>query len=93
MKDIDKTFLMYALLINVAGFASMGIDKLRAVHQKWRISEKTLFLIALLGGSIGSLMGMGFFHHKTLHLQFRIGIPAILIAQIVAYFYLSKWLC
>ncbi len=74
--------ITYLILINLIGFLLMGIDKRRAIQNRWRISEKTLFLTALLFGSIGALAGMYVFRHKTRHLSFRIGLPAILIAQI-----------
>lgn len=78
---------VYLLLINIAGFASMGIDKYKAVKHLWRIPEKTLFLIAILGGSIGSILGMEVFRHKTKHMSFRVGMPAIFLLQAaIAYF-------
>lgn len=79
--------IIYFILINIVGFALMGIDKKKAVRQKWRIPERTLFATALFGGSIGSIIGMEVFRHKTKHFSFRAGMPAILILQIViAYF-------
>ena len=74
----------YLAVINLIGFAAFGIDKYKAVHHKWRIRESTLFAIAILGGSIGCLLGMRVFHHKTLHPSFRIGIPLILIVELIA---------
>ncbi|MDO5519363.1 MAG: DUF1294 domain-containing protein [bacterium] len=74
----------YLVLINIAGFAIMGIDKKRAIRHKWRIPEKTLFLVAIVGGSVGSILGMQKFRHKTKHISFIIGFPAILIIQIIA---------
>lgn len=79
---------LYLLLINIIAFALMGIDKKRAVRKAWRISEKTLFLSALLGGSIGAIAGMQLFRHKTKHWYFKYGMPAILILQLVLLFYL-----
>lgn len=73
----------YLLIMNIAGFASMGIDKAKAKKHAWRIPEATLFTIALLGGSIGSIVGMQLFRHKTKHWYFVVGMPAILILQIV----------
>lgn len=69
----------------------MGIDKWKARKQAWRIPEKTLFLISILGGSIGSIAGMYTFHHKTKHWYFVIGMPLILIVQVAAscYIYIS----
>ena len=73
--------LIYLVVLNIIGFTIMGIDKSRAKRGAWRIPEKTLFLIAILGGSIGSLLGMKQFRHKTKHKTFTIGMPAILIVQ------------
>lgn len=74
---------MYLVILNLAGFLSMGMDKRRARKGKWRIPEATLFLLAILGGSIGSVVGMRVFHHKTRHWYFKYGMPAILILQLV----------
>lgn len=75
--------LIYLILINLAGFALMGIDKRRAIQHRWRISERTLFLVALLFGCIGVEIGMYVFRHKTQHRSFRIGLPLILILQLL----------
>ena len=75
--------IAYVIIINIIGLLSMFIDKYRAIKNKWRIPEKTLFLIAILGGSIGSNIGMRLFRHKTKHKQFTIGLPSILIFQIL----------
>ena len=77
-----KYFLWYLLLINAAAFILMLVDKRKARKNRWRIPERTLILSAALGGSIGALLGMYTFRHKTKHLKFTLGIPAILIAQI-----------
>ena len=77
-----KYFLLYLLLINAAAFILMLVDKIKAKKNKWRIPERTLFGSALLGGSVGALLGMYTFRHKTKHLSFTLGMPAILIAQI-----------
>ena len=74
----------YLLMMNLVGFAVMGIDKKRAVKRLWRIPESTLFIIALIGGSLGSIIGMYFFHHKTRHWYFVYGMPLILLVQIAA---------
>ena len=74
--------LAYLVLVNVVAFFIYGIDKWKAKHSKWRISETTLLLLAVIGGSIGAGLGMLAWHHKTLHKKFRYGIPAILLAQI-----------
>jgi uncharacterized membrane protein YsdA (DUF1294 family) len=77
-----KYLLIYLLLINAAGFVIMFVDKWKARKNRWRIPEATLMTVAALGGSIGSLLGMYTFRHKTLHLKFVIGIPAIIVLQI-----------
>ena len=77
-----KYFLLYLLLINAAAFLLMLVDKLKAKKTRWRIPERTLFGSALLGGSIGAILGMYTFRHKTRHLSFTLGMPAILIAQV-----------
>ncbi|MBQ8355247.1 MAG: DUF1294 domain-containing protein [Oscillospiraceae bacterium] len=77
-----KYFLLYLLLINAAAFLLMLVDKLKARKNRWRIPERTLFGSALLGGSIGAILGMYTFRHKTRHLSFTLGMPAILIAQV-----------
>ena len=80
---MPQLILIYVIIINLVGFFSMFIDKRRAKRNEWRIPEKTLFLIAILGGSIGSNIGMRLFRHKTKHWYFVFGMPAILILQIV----------
>lgn len=86
---MGKIIVGYLIIINIIGFFIMGVDKKRAIKQQWRIPEKTLFMCSLLGGSIGTWVGMYAFHHKTKHWYFVIGMPAILIVQIVlvAYFF------
>ena len=82
--------LFYLIFMNLLAFALMGIDKHRARRHKWRIPEKTLFLTALLGGSIGAIAGMQTFRHKTKHTAFVIGMPCILVLQLAGaagYFY------
>lgn len=77
--------VIYFFIINIVGFAVMGIDKKRAIKQNWRIPEATLFLVALIGGSLGTTIGMRFFHHKTRHWYFVYGMPAILILQVIIF--------
>ena len=72
---------LYLLAINIATFSAFGADKRRARRESWRIPEKTLFLLSLLGGSAGALLGMRIFHHKTRKWYFRFGIPLLLILQ------------
>ena len=78
-----KFLLIYIIIINVLGFFIMGIDKKKAEKHAWRIPEKTLFLVSLIGGSIGTLLGMYVFRHKTKHWYFVIGMPLILIVHII----------
>ncbi len=73
----------YFIVINIIGFASMGIDKRKAIRNAYRIPEATLFAIALLGGSLGSTLGMHIFRHKTKHWYFLIGMPIILVLQLL----------
>ena len=86
--DVIFILVLYGIIVNVAGFAAMGIDKGRARRKVWRIPESTLFLIALIGGSIGCLVGMYGFRHKTRHWYFVWGMPAILILQTALILYL-----
>jgi|GEM_PF-119260 len=79
-----KEVICILVALNVVTFVAYGIDKWKAKHGKWRISEATLLLLAVLGGSIGALAAMFLFHHKTLHAKFRYGVPAILLLQGVA---------
>lgn len=85
-----KLFYLYLAIINLAGFASMGMDKARARRRAWRIPEKTLFLLALLGGSLGSVLGMQLFRHKTRHWYFALGMPAILAFQVFIIWYFLR---
>ncbi|MDD6812227.1 MAG: DUF1294 domain-containing protein [Lachnospiraceae bacterium] len=73
---------IYFVIMNLIGFAIMGIDKRKAIKRAWRIPESTLFVIAIIGGSIGTTIGMHVFHHKTRHWYFLYGMPAILLLQI-----------
>lgn len=81
--NVTTLLLTYLVLINLTGFAVMGIDKYKAKKRVFRIPEATLFSIALIGGSIGSIIGMYTFHHKTRHHKFTIGMPLILILQLL----------
>ena len=78
-----KVLYMYLIVINAAAFLLMLIDKVKAKKNLWRIPEATLFLVAAIGGSIGSLLGMYTFRHKTKHIKFIVGMPLILAAHIV----------
>jgi uncharacterized membrane protein YsdA (DUF1294 family) len=76
----------------VLTFLVYGIDKWQARQGKWRISEATLLLFAVIGGSIGAWLGMRVWRHKTMHKKFKYGIPAILMIHIIIIGYLSKWI-
>ena len=80
-ETIKWILFVYLFLMNLIGFLSMLIDKRRARKNDWRIRERTLFLLAILGGSIGSLSGMYIFRHKTRHWYFVLGMPLILFLQ------------
>lgn len=83
-----KYLLIYLLIINAVGFLLMLVDKCKARKKLWRIPEATLMTVAAIGGSIGSLLGMYTFRHKTKHIKFTLGIPVILVIQIFAAVYL-----
>ncbi|MGN0268568.1 MAG: DUF1294 domain-containing protein [Lachnospiraceae bacterium] len=87
-ETIKWILFVYLFLMNLIGFLSMLIDKRRARKNGWRIRERTLFLLAILGGSIGSLSGMYVFRHKTRHWYFVLGMPLILIFQVSLTFFL-----
>ena len=88
LSDPAGWLAVYLAVINLATFIVYGADKRCARKGKWRVPEKTLFLLPLLGGSVGALLGMRVFHHKTRHWYFVWGIPAILLAQMA----LAVWL-
>ena len=83
-----KWLAFWVLFWSILDFILMGVDKWKAKHDRWRVPEKTFFLVAVLGGSLGAILGMYAFHHKTRHWYFKWGLPAILLAQIA----LGGWL-
>ena len=89
MENIVKYFIIYLIIIDLIAFITMYLDKRKARYGKWRIPEQTLFILALIGGSIGAIAGMYTFRHKTKKLRFSIAFPMILILQIVLMF--SIW--
>ena len=94
MADIKNIFTMqniiiYLIIINIIGFLVMYIDKQKAKKGKWRIPEKTIFIITVLGGGIGTISGMYTFRHKTQKLHFTIGLPAITILEIIGLTYFT----
>ena len=78
-----QNFIIYIIIINIICFIAMWLDKRKAQKGKWRISEGALFILALIGGSIGGILGMYTFRHKTKKKIFTIGFPIILILQII----------
>ena len=83
MSSLSKGILIYLAAINIVTFFLYGIDKWKAKRSRWRIEEATLLWIAAFGGSVGALLGMNVWHHKTLHKKFKYGVPAILITQLI----------
>lgn len=81
-----KVIFIYIVFTNILLFTLMAIDKQKAKLRQWRISEKTLLILALIGGSIGGILGMYTFRHKTKHLKFTLGFPAIILLQLIAIF-------
>ena len=79
-----KILILYLLIVNANGFILMLVDKIKAKKNLWRIPEATLFLVAVIGGSIGSILGMYTFRHKTKHIKFIVGMPLILAVQVIA---------
>jgi uncharacterized membrane protein YsdA (DUF1294 family) len=83
------TVTVYFIVINILAFITMGVDKTRARNHEYRISEKTLWMIAIIGGGTGAFLGMMRFRHKTKHTSFRLGFPILMLIQLVLFvFYL-----
>ena len=82
-----QNIAIYFLAINIIGFLIMFIDKRKAKYGKWRIQERTIFLVTALGGGIGTIAGMYTFRHKTQKLQFVVGLPFITILEIITIIY------
>lgn len=85
-----KNIIIYFIIINLIGFAIMYIDKQKAKKGHWRIPEKTIFVVTLLGGGIGTISGMYAFRHKTQKMHFTIGLPVITILEIIAIIYFLR---
>lgn len=83
-----KYLLIYLLAINLISFIAYGIDKRKAIKNKWRIKEATLLGISFIGGSVGALLGMITFHHKTKKPRFKFGVPVMLIFHLVILFFM-----
>jgi len=74
----------YLVIVNLVSFIMFGVDKQKAIHHEWRISEAALMISAAIGGGVGALCGMYVFHHKTKHPKFMIGVPLLLALWIAA---------
>ena len=85
--QLSEMLLIYLIVVNIIGFLIMLIDKKKAEKGKWRIQEKTIFIVTLLGGGIGTISGMYIFRHKTKKLQFTVGLPVITILEILGIIY------
>ena len=93
MKGIPlHVVLAYFITVNVLGLVLFGIDKWKAKHDKWRISEATLLSLTAIGGSIGAWVGMKVWHHKTMHKKFKYGIPLVIVLQFVLLLFTLYWL-
>lgn len=87
-----EALLIYIIVVNIAALAVMGTDKYKAQKRRDRISERSIFALGLIGGGLGVLFGMYVFRHKTRHLKFTLGIPAIVVLNVVMYWYLLNWI-
>ena len=85
--------LIYLIVINVLGFLVMGLDKHKAKMAERRIPENTLFTFTVLGGGVGTIAGMYVFHHKTKKMKFKVGMPLILILEILIFVYFKFLMC
>lgn len=83
MTVLSSPVTVWLLFINLLAFVLFGTDKFKAKRHAWRISEAALLATAVLGGGAGALLGMRLFHHKTRHPKFAIGVPVILILELL----------
>lgn len=91
---MTRTYLILIVLaaVNFVAFCAFGIDKYKARHDRWRVPERVLLLLAIFGGAIGAFAGMRVFHHKTQHKKFTILVPLFALAQMAAAFWLFGWI-
>lgn len=87
-----KYIIPYLIIINFISFLLVAIDKRKAIKNKYRISEKTFFIFSSIGGSLGTLLGMFQFHHKTKKLKFLIGIPILFLFNILVLYLIKEWI-
>ncbi len=90
MATYGNYLICYLCAVNFLGFALMGTDKWKAKHKKWRVAEKSLFAVGIIGGSLGCWLGMYAFRHKTKHWQFVVGMPAIFLIQAAVILFLTS---
>ena len=88
---MTEALLYYLIVINIVTFLVYGIDKWKARQGSWRISEATLLILAVIGGSFGALFGMKVWRHKTMHKKFKYGLPLILLAPIALIYLISDY--
>ena len=88
--QMEKIVAAYLIIMNITGILVMGIDKQKARMHRWRIPEKVLFLMSLLGGSAGTWAGMYLFRHKTKHWYFVVGMPLIFAFQVLVIIFIRK---
>ncbi len=84
----DEVFILFLVAMNLVGFIIMGVDKSKARKGQYRISERTLWMLAIFGGSLGVMSGMLYFRHKTKHLQFKYGLPLLVLLHIIGIVYI-----
>ncbi len=87
---IENIGIAYAIIMNIIGYTLMGVDKKRAIRGAYRISEASLFMVAIFGGALGSTIGMHHFRHKTKHWYFRLGLPFIFLIQLAILIYINS---
>jgi len=87
---MEKIIIIYLVSTNLVTFLMFGLDKWKARQSKWRIREASLLGLAVLGGSIGALLGMKVWHHKTMHKKFKYGLPLILLIQIALIYLINQ---
>ena len=84
---MTEYLIYYLIVINLVGLIIMKVDKQKAIKKQYRISEKTLWIVAIIGGAVGTTLGMNFFRHKTKHLSFKIGFPILAVIEVLLFVY------
>ena len=86
-KTMTNYLIYYLIVINLVGLIIMKVDKQKAIKHQYRISERTLWMIAIIGGAVGTTFGMNLFRHKTKHLSFKIGFPIFAVIEVLLFIY------